>query len=147
MAGSADHTRDSLPSRDELFWPALEWAMKRKGGYTGFDLKPYLANHFKLTADQLSQTRTDDTNRFDNLVDWVTAEFTSRGIHTGWNGEEHRSPDQLYFLTKYGYSVGERRVEKPRGNRHGAKNAMPDIRQLTAEQERLAPWLSYTSPH
>jgi hypothetical protein len=88
-----DHTAAPLPNRNELFWAALEWAMAWKGGYLGYDLKNYLAARFKLTQEQLAQTRTDGTNRFGNLVDWVTAEFTTTGIHTGWNGEDHRSPN------------------------------------------------------
>jgi Mrr N-terminal domain len=107
--------REPLPNREELFWPTLDWAMTRKSGYTGYDLKDYLAAHFNLTKEQLAQTRSDGTNRFGNLVDWATSEFTTKEIHTGWNGEKHKSVDNLYFLTPYGYVVGERRV-KPRAN-------------------------------
>jgi hypothetical protein len=140
MVTKHDHMSEPLPNRDQLFWVALGRAMTRKGGYTGYDLKDHLAGHFKLTNEQLAQSRTDGTNRFGNLVDWVTAEFTTKEIHTGWNGEKHKSPDDLYFLTPYGYIVGERRV-KPKGNQHGPRNARPDIRQLSEEQERIAPWL------
>jgi hypothetical protein len=132
--------REPLPSRDDLFWPTLDWAMTRKGGYTGYDLKDYLAAHFNLTDGQLAQTRSDGTNRFGNLVDWVTSEFTTKEIHTGWDGARHKSADYLYFLTPYGYVVGERRV-KPRANQHGPRNAKPDGRQLNERQEGLAPWL------
>jgi hypothetical protein len=134
--------REPLPNREELFWPALQRAMNQKGGYLGSDLKKFLAGHFKLTNEQLAQTRADGTNRFGNLVDWVTAEFTAMGVHTGWNGQEHKSPDHLYFLTKYGYAVGERKVQRPKANRHGPRSAKPDIRQLTEEQRQIAPWLN-----
>jgi hypothetical protein len=134
--------REPLPNREELFRPALEWAMNQTGGYLGFDLKKHLAQHLTLTQEQLTQTRADGTNRFGNRVDWVTAEFTAMGMHTGWNGQEHKSPDHLYFLTKYGYAVGERNVERPKANRHGSRSAKPDIRQLTEEQRRIAPWLN-----
>lgn len=140
MVPKNDHAREVLPSRNDIFWPTLDWAMTRKGGYTGYDLKDYLAAHFNLTAEQLAQTRTDGTNRFGNLVDWVTSEFTTKEIHTGWNGEKHKSADNLYFLTSYGYVVGERRV-KPRANQHGPRNAKPDSRQLNERQEHLAPGL------
>jgi hypothetical protein len=132
---------ETLPNRDELFWASVKWTMVRRGGYTGYDLKEYLTGHFQLTEEQLALTRSDGTNRFNNLVDWVTAEFTSAYMHAGWDGGEHRTPDHLYFLTKYGYSVGEGKAAKPTAHRHGARNAKPDIRQLTEEQIRLAPWL------
>src|SRR4051794_34032708 len=109
-------------------------------------LKKHLAQYLKLTKEQLAQTRTDGTNRFGNLVDWVTAEFTAMGMHTGWNGQEHKSPEHLYFLTTYGYAVGERKVQRPKANRHGPRNAKPDIRQLTADQRRIAPWLNQNGP-
>ena len=134
--------REPLPNREELFWATLGRVMTQKGGYTGYDLKNYLAGHFRLTKEQVAQTRADGTNRFGNLVDWVTADFTTMGVHTGWNGQEHKSPDHLYFLTTYGYAVAERNVQKPKANRHGPRNAKPDIRQLTEEQRRIAPWLN-----
>ncbi len=134
--------REPLPNREELFWPALQRAMNQKGGYLGSDLKKFLAGHFKLTKGQLAQTRADGTNRFGNLVDWVTAEFTAMGVHSGWNGQEHTSPDHLYFLTKYGHAVGERKVQRPKANRHDPRSTNPDIRQLTEEQRQIAPWLN-----
>jgi hypothetical protein len=129
------HTREPLPKRDELFWPALQWAMTRKGGYLGRDLKSYLTGFLELTQVQFAKTCKSGMNRFGNVVDWVTAEFTATGIHTGWNGEAHKSSDCLYFLTSFGYAVGERSVKKPRGGRHGPRDAKPDARQLSREQK------------
>jgi hypothetical protein len=38
--------------------------------------------------------------------------------------------------------VGERKVQRPKANRHGPRSAKPDIRQLTEEQRKIAPWLN-----
>lgn len=141
MATKGNHSREPLPNRDQIFPATLDWAMGRKGGYTGYDVKAHLIGHLRLTEEQMAETNEGGANRFGNLVDWVTAEFTMTGIHTGWDGERHKSSGHLYFLTAYGYAVGEGRVEKPKGNRHGPRNAKPDIRQLTEEQQRIAPWL------
>jgi hypothetical protein len=37
---------ETLPSVDKMRRRALEWALNRRGGYTGDDLKEYLADHF-----------------------------------------------------------------------------------------------------
>jgi hypothetical protein len=132
---------ETLPSRDQMFWPSVEWAMTHCGGYTGYHLKEYLAGYFQLTEEQFALTRSDGTNRFDNLVDWITSEFTTAGIHTGWDGADHNRSTDLYFLTKYGYAVGERKAVRPTVHRRGPRNAKPDVRQLTERQLQLATWL------
>ena len=100
-----------------------------------------LAGHFRLTKEQ--SPRPGQMAPTVLATSWTgTAEFTATGVHTGCNGQEHKSPDHLYFLTTYGYAVAERKVQKPKANRHGPRNAKPDIRQLTEEQRRIAPWLN-----
>jgi hypothetical protein len=129
--------RDPLPGPVEMRRPALEWAMNHRGGYTGYDLKEYLAGLYKLTEEQLARTKEDGSPLFANYVDWVTAEFTDKHIHTGWDGRPHRNADERYFLTPYGYAVGEGRTGWPTNRRKGAANAKPDPRQLTEAQLEL----------
>jgi hypothetical protein len=119
------------PGPVEMRWPALEWAMTRRGGYLSIELKDYLAVHFKLTEEQLAEMSPEGKLVFGNYVDWVTAHFTEFGVHTGLDGKEHTSPNDRYYLTRYGYSVGERKVAWPTRRRHGTRNALPDSRQLS----------------
>jgi hypothetical protein len=63
-------------------------------------------------------------------VDWVTSHFTEFGIYTSHNGQNHASPNDRYYLTKYGYAVGESKVLWPTKRRYGVRNASPDPRQL-----------------
>lgn len=119
-----------VPGPVEMRWPALEWAMTRRGGYLPAELKEYLAEYFELTEEQLAQVSAEGVPVFGNNVDWVTSHFTEFGIHTGINGSDHSSPNDRYYLTKYGYAVGERKVPWPTKRRHGARNALPDPKQL-----------------
>jgi hypothetical protein len=128
---------DPLPGPVEMRRPALEWAMNHRGGYTGYDLKEYLAGLYKLTQEQLARTKEDGSPLFANYVDWVTAEFTDKHIHTGWDGRPHRNSDERYFLTRYGYSVAEGKAAWPTSRRKGEPNAKPDPRQLTEAQLEL----------
>jgi hypothetical protein len=130
-----------LPKIEEIRRSALEWAMSRRGGYTGDDLREHLSGYFNLTEEQLARARADGLLRFADLVDSVIAEFTEGRIHTGWNGRPHKNPTDLYFLTRYGYAVGERKAEWPTDGRKGAPNAKPDPRQLNEAQVGLATWI------
>jgi hypothetical protein len=126
--------------------PALEWAMRQIGGYTGTDLKVHLSDLFKLDEEQFLRHTPAGIWDFGNRVDWVTAYFTEFGVHTGWDGLEHNDPDTPYFLTTYGYALGEGKVRDwpaKRGNKRtgGPRKAKPDARQLTKEQRLRAPWL------
>jgi hypothetical protein len=126
---------DPLPGPVEMRRAALEWAMNHRGGYTGQDLKEYLAALYKLSEEQLARTKEDGTLLFANYVDWVTAEFTDKRIHTGWNGRPHQSAVDLYFLTTCGYAVGQGKTPGwPTNRRKGSANAKPDPRQLTETQ-------------
>jgi Mrr restriction endonuclease-like protein len=120
----------SLPGPVEMRQPALEWAMTRRGGYLSAELKEYLAEYFKLTEEQVANFSPEGRPVFGNNVDWVTSHFTEFGMHTGLDGRDHDSPDDRYYLTKYGYAVGERKVLWPTKRRHGPRNASPDPRQL-----------------
>jgi hypothetical protein len=103
-----------IPSVVEMRRPALEWAMSRRGGYRSAELKAYLANLFKLTKEQLAEvTPNGKLLKFANRVDWVTANFTKVGIHTGLEGRPHDGADDPYYLTEYGYAVGERKEPWP----------------------------------
>jgi hypothetical protein len=122
--------RQGIPGPLTLRVPALEWAMTRRGGYLASDLKQHLAALFELTSDEL----TDDELVFSKNVDSVTAHFTETGIHTSVDGRKHVR--RRYYLTRYGYAVGEGLVQWPTKLRHGPKGARPDPRQLpTAEGE------------
>lgn len=118
------------PGPVEMRRPALEWAMNRRGGYLSSELKEYLAEYFGLAEEALAKISPNGISVFSNNVDWVTAHFTEFGIHTGRDGREHTSPSDRYYLTKYGYSVGQDNVPWPNKRRHGARNALPDPRQL-----------------
>lgn len=122
---------DGIPSRDDMQRPALAWVMEQPpGGYLSSELKNHLADHFELTAEQLAAGHEGGTPVFANLVDWVTAKFTRWGIHTGFQGRKHRKPTDRYYLTSYGYEVGEGKVPWPTDSDHGPRNALPDPRQL-----------------
>ena len=112
----------------EMRRPALQWAMRQRGGYLVADLKEHLATLFELTPDEL----TDDEQVFSKNVNSVTAYFTETGIHNGVEGAKYAR--RRYYLTRYGYAVGEGQVQWPTKLRHGPKGARPDPRQLpTAE--------------
>ena len=133
---------EPLPSLDEMRHSALEWAMNRRGGYTGSDLKEYLTEHFKLTEEQLARAK-EGQPRWENRVEVVTAEFTKTHIHAGWNGYRAGSGrSDLYFLTRYGYAIGEGKAEWPTDRRRGPASAKPDPRQLNEAQLRRATWIT-----
>lgn len=119
-----------IPGPNEMRRPALEWAMTQRGGYLSAGLKEHLAEYFKLTEEQLAELSPEGKLVFGNYVDWVTSHFTEFGIHTGYEGRDHSRPEDRYYLTKYGYAVGEGKVLWPNKRRHGPRNAPPDPRQL-----------------
>jgi hypothetical protein len=121
-----------IPGPVEMRAPALQWAMTRRG-YLAAELKAHLIELYQLTDVELAATSPDGTPVLSNNVDWVTAHFTEYGIHTGLDGREHRSPEDRYYLTRYGYVVGEGKVVWPTKHRHGPRRAPPDPRQLPAE--------------
>jgi hypothetical protein len=127
----------ALPGQIEMRLPALQWAMGRRG-YLSTELKAHLAELFKLTPEELALTSSEGLPVFGNNVDWVTAHFTETGIHTSIDGRPHRSPDDRYYLTRYGYAVGEGKAQWPRkrGNQlsHGPRRAPPDPRQLQSAE-------------
>ena len=106
--------------------PTLQWAMGRRGGYSMADLKEHLAALFELIPDEL----TDDELVFAKNVNLVAAHFTETGIHTNVSGRKHVRRRDRYYLTRYGYAVGEGQVQWPTKLRHGPKGAHPDPRQL-----------------
>jgi hypothetical protein len=104
--------------------------MGRRGGYLSTELKQHLTDMYELTPDELAVISDEGVPVFSNNVDWVTAHFTETGIHTSINGKPHRSPDDRYYLTRYGYAVGEGKAQWPEKHRHGPRGALPDPRQL-----------------
>jgi hypothetical protein len=72
----------------------------------------------------------------------VTADFTDKHIHTGWNGCPHKKREDLYFLTRYGFAVGEGKANWPTDRRKGPASAKPDPRQLTKVQLERATWIT-----
>jgi hypothetical protein len=120
-----------LPGPVELRRPALEWAMGRQGGYLSAELKEHLAALFRLTPDELAEISSEGIPVFSNNVDWVTAHFTETGIHTSIDGRKHARSKDRYYLTRYGYAVGEGKVQWPSKFRHGPRPAPPDPRQLS----------------
>jgi hypothetical protein len=104
--------------------------MGRRGGYLSSDLKEHLAELFELTPDELAITSPEGMAVFSNNVDWVTAHFTEMGIHTSIDGRDHAGPNDRYYLTRYGYAVGEGKVQWPTKHRHGSRGEPPDRRQL-----------------
>jgi hypothetical protein len=124
-------TTGQLPSLVEMRRFALQWAMDRQGGYLAADLKEHLAALFKLTPDEI-----EDEVAFSKNITSVTAYFTETGIHTSVN---RKNGYPRYYLTRYGYAVGEGQAQWPTKLRHGPKGARPDPRQLpTAEGEAAA---------
>jgi hypothetical protein len=126
-----------LPGPVEMRWPSLRWAMSQRG-YLGVELKAHLATLFELTADELALTSPEGVSVFSNNVDWVTAHFTEMGIHTSVDGRDHAGPDDPYYLTRYGYAIGEGRVRWPAVRRHGPRGTLPDPRQLPRAAEGRA---------
>ena len=94
--------RRGIPGQIEMRAPALQRAMTRRG-YLAAELKAYLIELYQLTDVELAETSPEGVPVFSNNVDWVTAHFTESGIHTGQDGE-HRSPEDRYYLTLYGYA-------------------------------------------
>ena len=123
--GTYEETK-GFPRATDMYHPALVWAMAKKGGYLGEELKVHLAELYGLTLEQLSLVSPKGVPVFFNRVDWVTARFTKTGIHTSIDGKPHRTPNSRYYLTSYGYDVGEGKVEWGQGPR----GALPDPRQL-----------------
>jgi len=124
------HQNKKVPSTVEMRWPCLRWAMGHRGGYTGFDRKLHLLEHFDLADEVLDEVGANGYPLFDNYVDWVTAHFTETGIHTSIDGRPHKNRDDPCDLTRYGYAVAEGKAEWPTEKRHGPRNALPDPRQL-----------------
>ena len=118
-----------LPGPAEMRMPSLQWAMGRRGGYRSAELKEHLAALFELTADELALTSPEGVPVFSNNVDWITAHFTETGIHTSVDGRKHTRPHDPYYLTRYGYAVGEGKAQWPTKVRHGPRRALPDPRQ------------------
>ena len=122
----------AIPGTVEMRWPALQWAVKQRGGYLSADLKAHLAKKYELTTEELAQTSDEGVPIFANNVDWVDAHFTEMGIHTSIDGQPRKTPHDRYFLTRYGYAVAEERVPWPTKRRNGPRGALPDPRQLAA---------------
>ncbi len=91
-----------FPSVDEMDAAALPWPAAN-GAYHTDALKDMLARHFRLGPELLDRRRRDGTLTFSNRVDWLTARWTMRRLHSG--SKKH------YRLTEEGHNEAKRRGE------------------------------------
>jgi hypothetical protein len=134
MAKRNKRTFPELPSQADMIRPALRY-ISDKQSYLAGELKDALALELHVTSDQLKLRHPNPkkTLAFNNLVDFVQAEFTKKGIHTGPNGGKHKNPKDLYYPTAHGLEIA--RSESRMSDNQVAKLGVPPSNDASTSEE------------